>query len=399
MSSRKYRYIKISIISILAIILIKLFFYPNTTALSSPPYIKKTSPVRIKNYLQPQQVYSNKNKVKACIVILARNSNLYGVKASVRQFEERFNHKFQYPYIFLNEEPFTEDFKHYVNLIIGPDRKVEYGLVDKTTMWSYPNFIDQERAAKSRKIMASLDPEVPYANSESYRHMCRFQSGFFFRHPLLDPYEYYWRVEPDVDFFCDVDYDVFQMMKDNGYKYGWNIAITEIPETIPSLWNSTLKFMKKYPHYIKDSSESIMPWILNEDATGYNGCHFWSNFEIGSLEFFRSKEYIDFFNHLDNEGGFFYERWGDAPVHSIAAALMLKKDQVHFFNDIGYNHPPLLHCPTERYLQEKCHCDPERSVDWWDGSCALPYKQLDPNFIWDEKTYYEKTNPYRIHSF
>lgn len=48
----------------------------------------------------------------------------------------------------------------------------------------------------------------------------RFQSGFFFRHPLLDEYEYYWRVEPDVQYFCDVDYDVFQMMKDNKFKYG-----------------------------------------------------------------------------------------------------------------------------------------------------------------------------------
>jgi len=49
---------------------------------------------------------------------------------------------------------------------------------------------------------------------------CSFQSGFFFRHPLLDNFEYYWRVEPDVQYFCDVDYDVFQMMKDNKFKYG-----------------------------------------------------------------------------------------------------------------------------------------------------------------------------------
>lgn len=48
----------------------------------------------------------------------------------------------------------------------------------------------------------------------------RFQSGFFFRHPLLDAFEYYWRVEPDVSYFCDIDYDVFQMMKDKKLKYG-----------------------------------------------------------------------------------------------------------------------------------------------------------------------------------
>jgi hypothetical protein len=39
------------------------------------------------------------------------------------------------------------------------------------------------------------------------------------------------------------------------------------------------------------------------------GCHFWSNFEIGRLAFFRSEAYLQFFEHLDQAGGFFYERW------------------------------------------------------------------------------------------
>lgn len=50
--------------------------------------------------------------------------------------------------------------------------------------------------------------------------MCRFNSGFFFRHPLLDDYDYYWRVEPDVKFFCDIVYDPFLTMQDKGYKCG-----------------------------------------------------------------------------------------------------------------------------------------------------------------------------------
>jgi hypothetical protein len=31
---------------------------------------------------------------------------------------------------------------------------------------------------------------------------------------------------------------------------------------------------------------------------------------------------------------------GDAPVHSIGAALFAKKEQIHFFEDIGYKHNP-----------------------------------------------------------
>lgn len=49
---------------------------------------------------------------------------------------------------------------------------------------------------------------------------------------------------------------------------------------------------------------------------------------------------MDYFEYLDKAGGFYYERWGDAPVHSIAAALFARKDQIHFFQDIGYRHEP-----------------------------------------------------------
>jgi len=35
----------------------------------------------------------------------------------------------------------------------------------------------------------------------------------------------------------------------------------------------------------------------------------WSNFEIGDLRFWRSEAYMKFFEHLDEAGGFYYERW------------------------------------------------------------------------------------------
>lgn len=38
-----------------------------------------------------------------------------------------------------------------------------------------------------------------YGGSESYRHMCRFNSGFFYQQEVLKPYQWYWRVEPGVE--------------------------------------------------------------------------------------------------------------------------------------------------------------------------------------------------------
>jgi len=87
----------------------------------------------------------------------------------------------------------------------------------------------------------------------------------------------------------------------------------------------------------------------------------WSNFEIADLDFWRSEPYMKFFEHLDNAGGFYYERWGDAPVHSIGAALLVPKEKLHFFREVGYRHDPFQHCPTDSsHRQGKCWCDEEQ---------------------------------------
>lgn len=77
------------------------------------------------------------------------------------------------------------------------------------------------------------------------------------------------------------------------------------------------------------------------------------------MRFFRSKIYSEYFNYLDRTGGFFYERWGDAPVHSIAAAFFLPRSQVHFFHDIGYRHSPYIRCPQDEasHLNGRCSCE------------------------------------------
>ena len=92
----------------------------------------------------------------------------------------------------------------------------------------------------------------------------------------------------------------------------------------------------------------------------------------------RSKAYLDFFDTLDKDGGFFYERWGDAPVHSIGAGLLLNRSEIHFFNDIAYYHVPFTHCPTgeDTRLKLKCHCNPNDNFDWKGYSCKcnnFPY--------------------------
>jgi alpha 1,2-mannosyltransferase len=210
--------------------------------------------------------------------------------------------------------------------------------------------------------------EIIYGASESYRHMCRFQSGWFYRQEALQKYDYYWRVEPGIKMFCEVEDDVFTFMRENKKKYGFTISILEYSETIPTLWNAVKEFMAQYSWLLAKSN--ALDFISYDSGESYNMCHFWSNFEIGDLNFFRGEAYQTFFDHLDRSGGFFYERWGDAPVHSIAASLLLNATEVHFFDQIGYYHVPFTHCPTDQSsYAHKCSCDPQENIDWMGYSC------------------------------
>ncbi|KAG2221634.1 hypothetical protein INT45_001159 [Circinella minor] len=294
--------------------------------------------------------WENSTRANAAFVILTRNSELDALRKTMQQLEERFNNKFNYPYVFLNDEEFTLEFRELTASLTSA--KTQYGIIPREH-WSYPDWIDVDKADEARRRMG--EQQIIYGDSLSYRHMCRFNSGFFYRHPLMEQYDYYWRVEPSVEFYCDIDYDPFLYMQENNKKYGWTISLLEFESTIPTLWETSRKFMKEHPQFIPENN--LLRFVTEDKGKTYNLCHFWSNFEIADLNFLRSPEYSAYFDYLDQAGGFFYERWGDAPVHSIAVAMFLNKSEVHFFDDIGYRHDPFMHCPLDRNVQKKCHCN------------------------------------------
>ena len=166
-----------------------------------------------------------------------------------------------------------------------------------------------------------------------------------------------------VHFFCDIAYDVFRFMRDNGLVYGFNMNILDDARSFPSLWNQTLSFMQAHPNLVHP--EADLEWVIDRTpvatstfttvgASGpgataaapaadagmgdYNNCQFFSNFEIGDLRFFRSKENEMYFDWLDHAGGFHYERYGDAPIHTLSVTMLRPKNRSWFFRDIGYQH-------------------------------------------------------------
>ena len=126
--------------------------------------------------------------------------------------------------------------------------------------------------------------------------------------------------------------------------YGFTIAVKELKETVPNIFRYASAYKRvnnltsqglwemfaepaeepkslitEDPKYKAPLPEEILsteggqrglPDIDPEAMEGevYNMCHFWSNFEIARLDWFRSKEYNDFFEMMDRSGGFWMER-------------------------------------------------------------------------------------------
>lgn len=295
--------------------------------------------------LKPLVRSDDERRVRAALISLVRNEEVRMIVNSIRQIENKFNKKFNYPWIFFNDQPFTKDFKERTSAATSSQCSF---IEIKKEDWEEPEWIDRDKAAALGQEMETVS-HVQYATKQSYHRMCRWNSGVFFNNPALRDIDWYWRVEPKTKYFCDIDYDVFAYMEDNDKDYGFNINLYDSPQSVASLWPTTMEFFDQHPEYVHPNSSRA--WLIQEDRRnhneltgGYSTCHFWSNFEIGRLSFFQSKEYTEYFNHLDKSGGFFYERWGDAPVHSIGLGLLTDKSRIHFFKDIGYNHIPYYNC-------------------------------------------------------
>jgi mannosyltransferase len=106
--------------------------------------------------------------------MLARNSDMDGAIASVKSVQKQFNKNFNYPWVFLNNEAWSDEFIEKV-IEAGAGATMVFETIP-TNMWGYPEWIDRERAQESMEEMQRQ--RIIYGGIESYHHMCRFQSGY-----------------------------------------------------------------------------------------------------------------------------------------------------------------------------------------------------------------------------
>ena len=267
----------------------------------------------------------SRNTIKACIVVLVRNKNLPQLAKTMADFERHFNSKYRYPYVFFNRDKFTPVFKR--SILNLTRSRVHFALIPEK-LWSVPSWLSKKR------VHASLDES---GQTLAYRHVSRFYSGFFFRHPAVLKYDYFMRIDDDSVFPCPLQSDPFATMVRENRTYGFVLGARQSPSDLPTLWSSVSHWLasRKY-----SAASNTLRWISDDDGKSLidRMCIFYTNFELAAFSVFRNRAYLDYFNHLDRKGGFYYESWGDAPVHTYYVTHMLEQSQVRMFKDVPYAH-------------------------------------------------------------
>ncbi|TQN64867.1 Glycolipid 2-alpha-mannosyltransferase [Colletotrichum shisoi] len=208
---------------VFAVLLVCFLIQP---ALSGPLYIRDPAP-------------------RAAFVALVSPNQQDQMVASVAQLEQRFNSKYRYDWVFFSYEDLGEDFK--VATSNATASTVTYNLIPQQH-WSIPG--------------SGVDADT--AGLRAAHHKSRWSAGLFAREKRLQAYDWFWMVEPGTQFMCDINVDIFRLMKERGIAYGVNKAPFQNVDESKLLWQSTKSFIIKHPELVRPTAD--ITWILSDDG-------------------------------------------------------------------------------------------------------------------------------------
>ncbi|KAI8338164.1 glycolipid 2-alpha-mannosyltransferase-domain-containing protein [Chlamydoabsidia padenii] len=229
--------------------------------------------------------------VHGVLYMTVKNEDLQKVRETMQSLQDRFNHRLHYPWILLCHEGFTEDFIKYTSsLVSGP---VYYGKIDPDAL-IYPSWIDFDKVKSN--LADKIDVEL------STYQMMRYQSGLFYHHSLFNNVKYIWRIEPGLTFSCNGG-DPFEKMTRHNKTYGFAATRRyQDQKSTEKIWETTKLYMDRS----MPPKNTIMQAVI--DQHGYTSCHFWSLFEMMDMDFLMSHAYQAFFEYMDRQGAFFYDK-------------------------------------------------------------------------------------------
>ncbi|KAF9145016.1 hypothetical protein BGX30_010675 [Mortierella sp. GBA39] len=346
------------------------------------------------------------------VMVITSDEEVQEARETIRHIEDRFNRGRHYPWVILSPQPLSDRTQILLQHIPSASRltttnhgnseedveegeedggtaaaaAITFGLIPRE-QWKFPRWIEalKVRNGDFSRLKLGLN-----ATSVAVRQRRRYMSGFLAQHELLDGYEFFWRVDPGLIVFCDLDDDPMLAMKHAGQKFAWSVSAAVNEAGTPGAWSIIQKFKETYPDHIPQPNDES--FITRESLAEFSACSYNVQNSIGSIEFFRSPEYTDYFNMIDKEGPIYYERWEDDTIITIGLSLLLPRSDIRFLKELGWGYSnggassgtgigvvplkgaaataaamgasskesatsQILYCPRNPEQNKVCHCD------------------------------------------
>lgn len=341
------------------------------------------------------------------------------VYKTIVNVQKRFNDWFSYPWVFISadgQEYENPEFLAQIKNLLPIEHKIEFNTANSDYFWGVPDWVDVNKVADSQIRLSGLE----YGDSQFYRFMSRYFVGFFWKEEFLQDYDWYWRIEPGLELLCDIKHDLFRWMQDRNQVFGFSLSYAEPhKEVVNNLWKLLLEFVKDHEstkdmiNFKENGYEFVTKYTdVPDDVTDadkrlekereaakkggpidYNGCQYESSFQLANLNFFRSEPFKLLFDKLDKNGGFFIDRWSSSSVQTMAINLFLRKNQIYFFDNIGFSMSSdslstssyvssmsrnFYNCPIddEVYREFNCECDQGLDFTFMKNSCTVRFYDM-----------------------
>ena len=216
---------------------------------------------------------------------------------------------------------------------------------------------------------------APYGKrfSFGYYAMCRFFAGHGYLLPFFDKYEYVMRM--DTDSRCGGSgADPIDSLAMANKTYAYNKMFEDVDFVVEGLHTFAQNYSAAHRlRPITEGPEQAADWdaasnkpagIEFKGSVGHTACSvalrsktrqgtvlksgvvvrdspikcdpnlfrpvpsFYTNFEVAYLPFFRTQQHRSFLKAVDEHGGIYLHRWGDAPLRFLAVLMLLPPSQV-----------------------------------------------------------------------
>lgn len=180
-----------------------------------------------------------------------------------------------------------------------------------------------------------------------YRHMCRWYSIGLFRYLAGLGYKWVFRLDEDSEVLTPVKQNMMGWMESLGKQYAfrlWDEEDQDMIWSLPELTQWYLTANEIQPKWLYDSCRPRSSVGLNSHG-GWNRRILYNNMFMTNITWWLTSEVQSYLRVVEQSQGFYFFRWGDAPIHTMVVRTFLTRSQVHVFG-FSYCH--------------KGNCDPQR---------------------------------------